>query len=112
MVWDYLHRSWCARAFTFTHSSSPRLDSHATTKHWRFYGDDYKPFAPLCATAHAQSSGHVMPVMAASMARGGANGGFLLRVAWGTWWSRPGGCWGSWKTAAPATARKFRATGT
>nr|XP_019600443.1 PREDICTED: ferredoxin-2, mitochondrial isoform X4 [Rhinolophus sinicus] len=52
-----------------------------------------------------------MPVMAASMARGGVNGGFLLRVAWGTWWSRPGGCWGSWKAAAPATARKFRATG-
>ncbi|XP_011378561.1 ferredoxin-2, mitochondrial [Pteropus vampyrus] len=52
-----------------------------------------------------------MPVMAASVARGGVNAGFLLRVARGTWWSRHGSFLGSGEAAAPATARKFRATG-
>lgn len=66
----------------------------------------------LCITAHAQSVGHVMPVMAASVAWGGVNGGFLLRVARGTWWIRHGSFLGSREAAAPATARKFRATGT
>ncbi|XP_016009113.1 ferredoxin-2, mitochondrial [Rousettus aegyptiacus] len=65
----------------------------------------------LCITAHAQSVGHVMPVMAASVAWGGVNGGFLLRVARGTWWIRHGSFLGSREAAAPATARKFRATG-
>ncbi|XP_070229744.1 ferredoxin-2, mitochondrial isoform X2 [Bos mutus] len=52
-----------------------------------------------------------MPVMAASVAWGGVNAGFLLRAARGAWWSRPGGFWGSGEAAAPAIARKFRATG-
>lgn len=56
--------------------------------------------------------GHVTPVMAASVARGGVSAGFLLRAARGAWWSRPGGVWGSGEAAAPATARRFRATGT
>lgn len=46
------------------------------------------------------------------MARGGVSAGFLLRAARGAWWSRPGGFWGSGEAAAPATARRFRATGT
>ncbi|KAI4584641.1 hypothetical protein MJG53_020684 [Ovis ammon polii x Ovis aries] len=50
--------------------------------------------------------------MAASVAWGGVNAGFLLRAARGAWWSRPGGFWGSGEAAAPAIARKFRATGT
>uniref|UniRef100_A0A8I3PUI5 Ferredoxin-2, mitochondrial n=3 Tax=Canis lupus TaxID=9612 RepID=A0A8I3PUI5_CANLF len=50
--------------------------------------------------------------MAASVARGGVSAGFLLRAARGAWWSRPGGVWGSGEAAAPATARRFRATGT
>ncbi|KAM5308558.1 ferredoxin-2, mitochondrial isoform 2-T2 [Glossophaga mutica] len=49
--------------------------------------------------------------MAASVTRGGANAGFLLRVAKGPWWSRSGGFGGSGEAAAPATARKFRVTG-
>ncbi|XP_025149327.1 ferredoxin-2, mitochondrial isoform X3 [Bubalus bubalis] len=52
-----------------------------------------------------------MPVMASSVAWGGVNAGFLLRAARGAWWSRPGGFWGSGEAAAPAIARKFRATG-
>uniref|UniRef100_A0A480PRE4 Ferredoxin-2, mitochondrial n=1 Tax=Sus scrofa TaxID=9823 RepID=A0A480PRE4_PIG len=52
-----------------------------------------------------------MPVMAASVAWGGVNAGFLLRAARGAWWSRPGGILGSGEAAAPAIARKFRATG-
>ncbi|XP_045847150.1 ferredoxin-2, mitochondrial isoform X2 [Meles meles] len=52
-----------------------------------------------------------MPVMAASVARGGVSAGFLLRAARGAWWSRPGGSWGSGEAAAPVTARRFRATG-
>ncbi|XP_059948265.1 ferredoxin-2, mitochondrial isoform X3 [Mesoplodon densirostris] len=52
-----------------------------------------------------------MPVMAASVAWGGVNAGFLLRAARGSWWCRPGGFWGSWEAAAPAIAKKFRATG-
>ncbi|XP_027990521.1 ferredoxin-2, mitochondrial isoform X2 [Eptesicus fuscus] len=67
--------------------------------------------ARLCATAHAPFPGHVTPVMAASVARGGVNAGFLLRVAKGRWWSRSGGFWGSGEAASPATARKFRVTG-
>ncbi|XP_066202732.1 ferredoxin-2, mitochondrial [Saccopteryx leptura] len=43
--------------------------------------------------------------MAASVGRGGVNAGFLLRVAKGPWWGRSG------EAAAPATARKFRVTG-
>ncbi|EPQ03316.1 Adrenodoxin-like protein, mitochondrial [Myotis brandtii] len=50
--------------------------------------------------------------MAASVARGGVSAGFLLRVAKGRWWSRPGGFGGSGEAASPATARKFRVTGT
>ncbi|XP_049563277.1 ferredoxin-2, mitochondrial isoform X4 [Orcinus orca] len=54
----------------------------------------------------------MMPVMAASVARGGVSAGFLLRAARGAWWCRPGGFWGSGEAAAaPATAKKFRATG-
>ncbi|XP_067589909.1 ferredoxin-2, mitochondrial isoform X2 [Pseudorca crassidens] len=55
----------------------------------------------------------MMPVMAASVAWGGVNAGFLLRAARGAWWCRPGGFWGSGEAAAaaPATAKKFRATG-
>ncbi|XP_045445166.1 ferredoxin-2, mitochondrial isoform X2 [Pipistrellus kuhlii] len=49
--------------------------------------------------------------MAASVARGGVNAGFLLRVAKGRWWSRSGGFLGSGEAAPPATARKFRVTG-
>uniref|UniRef100_A0A8D1TAA6 Ferredoxin-2, mitochondrial n=1 Tax=Sus scrofa TaxID=9823 RepID=A0A8D1TAA6_PIG len=52
-----------------------------------------------------------MPVMAASVAWGGVNAGFLLRAARGAWWSRSGGILGSGEAAAPAIARKFRATG-
>eukprot|EP00069_Balaena_mysticetus_P021662 bmy_13750T0 len=52
-----------------------------------------------------------MPVMAASVAWGGVNAGFLLRAARGAWWCRSGGFWGSGETAAPAIAKKFRATG-
>ncbi|XP_037361655.1 ferredoxin-2, mitochondrial [Talpa occidentalis] len=48
--------------------------------------------------------------MAASLARGGVNAGFLLRAATGTWCNRPGGFWGSGEAAA-ATARRLRATG-
>ncbi|XP_034854564.1 ferredoxin-2, mitochondrial isoform X2 [Mirounga angustirostris] len=55
---------------------------------------------------------HVMPVMAASVARGGVSAGFLLRAAGGAWWSRRGGSRGSGEAAAPVTARRFRATGT
>nr|XP_035975501.1 ferredoxin-2, mitochondrial isoform X5 [Halichoerus grypus] len=55
--------------------------------------------------------GHVMPVMAASVARGGVSAGFLLRAAGGAWWSRPGASRGSGEAAAPVTARRFRATG-
>lgn len=66
----------------------------------------------LCIRAHARSLGHVMLVMAASVSRGGVNPGFLLRVARGTWWNRHGSFLGSREAAAPATARKFRATGT
>ncbi|XP_044233794.1 ferredoxin-2, mitochondrial isoform X3 [Ursus arctos] len=55
--------------------------------------------------------GHVMPVMAASVARGGVSAGFLLRAARGAWWSRPGGSRGSGEAATPVTARRFRATG-
>lgn len=64
------------------------------------------------ATAHAPVPGHVTPVMAASVARGGVSAGLLLRVAKGRWWSRSGGFWGSGEAASPATARKFRVTGT
>ncbi|XP_022412864.2 ferredoxin-2, mitochondrial isoform X2 [Delphinapterus leucas] len=54
----------------------------------------------------------MMPVMAASVAWGGVNAGFLLRAARGAWWCRPGGFWGSGEAAAaPVTAKKFRATG-
>ncbi|KAF3829451.1 hypothetical protein GH733_003715 [Mirounga leonina] len=53
-----------------------------------------------------------MPVMAASVARGGVSAGFLLRAAGGAWWSRRGGSRGSGEAAAPVTARRFRATGT
>ncbi|XP_060153126.1 ferredoxin-2, mitochondrial isoform X3 [Globicephala melas] len=55
----------------------------------------------------------MMPVMAASVAWGCVNAGFLLRAARGAWWCRPGGFWGSGEAAAaaPATAKKFRATG-
>ncbi|XP_034854563.1 ferredoxin-2, mitochondrial isoform X1 [Mirounga angustirostris] len=53
---------------------------------------------------------HVMPVMAASVARGGVSAGFLLRAAGGAWWSRRGGSRGSGEAAAPVTARRFRAT--
>lgn len=56
--------------------------------------------------------GHVMPVMAASVAWGGVSAGFLLRAARGAWWSRPGGSRGSGEAATPVTARRFRATGT
>ncbi|XP_016063437.1 PREDICTED: adrenodoxin-like protein, mitochondrial isoform X3 [Miniopterus natalensis] len=52
-----------------------------------------------------------MPVMAASLARGGVNAGFLLRVAKGSLWSPSGGFWGYGGAVAPATARKFRVTG-
>ncbi|XP_012646119.1 ferredoxin-2, mitochondrial isoform X1 [Microcebus murinus] len=52
-----------------------------------------------------------MPVMAASMARGGVNAKVLLRAARGTWWSRPGGCSGSGEATAPAITRKFQETG-
>lgn len=51
-------------------------------------------------------------VMAASVARGGVSARLLLRAARGAWWSRPAGSWGSGEAAAPATARRFRATGT
>lgn len=64
------------------------------------------------ATPHVPVPGHVTPVMAASVARGGVSAGFLLRVAKGRWWSRSGGFWGSGEAASPATARKFRGTGT
>ncbi|XP_057396248.1 ferredoxin-2, mitochondrial isoform X4 [Balaenoptera acutorostrata] len=53
----------------------------------------------------------MMPVMAASVAWGGVNAGFLLRAARGAWWCRSGGFWGSGEAAAPAIAKKFRATG-
>ncbi|XP_012889392.1 PREDICTED: adrenodoxin-like protein, mitochondrial [Dipodomys ordii] len=43
--------------------------------------------------------------MAASMARGGVNAGFLLRAARGSWWSWSGG------TAAPEAARKLGSAG-
>uniref|UniRef100_A0A9L0RK06 Ferredoxin-2, mitochondrial n=1 Tax=Equus caballus TaxID=9796 RepID=A0A9L0RK06_HORSE len=49
--------------------------------------------------------------MAASVAWGGVNAGFLLRAARGAWASRPGGFWGLGEAAAPATTRTFRATG-
>ncbi|KAM9244855.1 ferredoxin-2, mitochondrial [Dugong dugon] len=49
--------------------------------------------------------------MAASVARGGVNAGVFLRAARGAWWSRPGGFSGAGEAATPATARKFRATG-
>ncbi|XP_036702560.1 ferredoxin-2, mitochondrial isoform X2 [Balaenoptera musculus] len=52
----------------------------------------------------------MMPVMAASVAWGGVNAGFLLRAARGAWWCRSGGFWGSGEAAAPAIAKKFRAT--
>nr|XP_058917000.1 ferredoxin-2, mitochondrial isoform X2 [Kogia breviceps] len=53
----------------------------------------------------------MMPVMAASVAWGGVNAGFLRRAARGAWWCRPGGFWGSGEAAAPAVTKKFRATG-
>ncbi|KAM9103545.1 ferredoxin-2, mitochondrial isoform 2-T2 [Megaptera novaeangliae] len=53
----------------------------------------------------------MIPVMAASVAWGGVNAGFLLRAARGAWWCRSGGFWGSGEAAAPAIAKKFRATG-
>ncbi|XP_059775811.1 ferredoxin-2, mitochondrial isoform X1 [Balaenoptera ricei] len=53
----------------------------------------------------------MMPVMAASVAWGGVNAGFLLRAARSAWWCRSGGFWGSGEAAAPAIAKKFRATG-
>ncbi|XP_058381722.1 ferredoxin-2, mitochondrial isoform X2 [Diceros bicornis minor] len=93
-----------------SHSGSPRL-SHAPQKCRRLYSGSYGPFAHVAVTAHAQRSGHVMPVMAASVARGGVNVRFLLRAARGAWWSRLGGFWGFGEAAAPVTARKFRATG-
>ncbi|KAG3280353.1 ferredoxin-2, mitochondrial, transcript variant X2 [Ictidomys tridecemlineatus] len=46
-----------------------------------------------------------MPVMAASVARGGVNARVLLRMARGSWWSR------SREAAALAIARKFWTTG-
>ncbi|XP_039106903.1 ferredoxin-2, mitochondrial [Hyaena hyaena] len=49
--------------------------------------------------------------MAASVARGGVSARLLLRAARRAWWSRPAGSWGSGEAAAPATARRFRATG-
>ncbi|XP_076975724.1 ferredoxin-2, mitochondrial isoform X2 [Tamandua tetradactyla] len=49
--------------------------------------------------------------MAASVARGGVNAGVLLRAARGVWWRRPGGSLGTGEAAVPATARRFRATG-
>lgn len=78
----------------------------------RLYWANYGFLARLCGTAHALFPGHVMPVMAASVARGGVNAGFLLRVAKGPWWSRSGCFRGSGEAAAPVTARKFRVTGT
>lgn len=59
----------------------------------------------MYSTAHAQLSGHVMHVMAASMARGGVKARVLLRVARGSWWSR------SREAAALATGRKLWTTG-
>ncbi|KAK2500040.1 hypothetical protein MC885_002363 [Smutsia gigantea] len=47
------------------------------------------------------------PIMAASVSRGGANAGFLMRAARGTWWGRSGAFWGT----GEATVRKFRVTG-
>ncbi|KAM7142696.1 ferredoxin-2, mitochondrial [Molossus nigricans] len=50
-----------------------------------------------------------MPVMAASVAWGGVNAGYLLRIAKGPWWSRSGCFRGSGEAAA--ITRKFRVTG-
>ncbi|XP_007951762.2 ferredoxin-2, mitochondrial [Orycteropus afer afer] len=66
----------------------------------------------LCSpTFTSQSLGHVTPVMAASVARVGVTAGVLMRASRGAWWSRSGSCSGTGEAAIPATARKFRATG-
>ncbi|XP_008047180.1 ferredoxin-2, mitochondrial [Carlito syrichta] len=51
-----------------------------------------------------------MPVMAASVGRGGVNAKVLLQAARSTWWSKPRSHPGLGE-ATPATTRKFRATG-
>ncbi|XP_032739859.1 ferredoxin-2, mitochondrial isoform X2 [Lontra canadensis] len=92
----------------------PSLESflaHVPLKRQCLYSGNYGPLGLRGCHWACPVPGHVMPVMAASVARGGVSAGFLLRAARGSWWSRPGGSWGSGEAAAPVTARRFRATG-
>lgn len=106
---------WGRACLAPSHFSSPYLESflaRAPLKRQCLYSGNYGPPGLRACHWACPVPGHVMPVMAASVARGGVSAGFLLRAARGTWWSRPVGSWGSGEAAAPVTTRRFRATGT